>query len=165
MRCPRTQHPNNIPILKGEKQDFSLKIMHQAGFKTAHQAATLAKRHRQTIVPHPSLSDVFRVEAVFFLVENTFCILQQPMKYLVCKINSYHELHCKSCLITQYNDMFQKLREEILIMKRYFLHCKDALDSKLLLQVSVPQVCIHDLVTIVEPAMSSPSCNTGKVAF
>lgn len=30
----------------------------------------------------------------------------------------------------------QKLREEILVMKKYFLSCKSALDSKLLLQVS-----------------------------
>ena len=43
MPCPRTQHRNNVSILRVEKHDISLKIMHQAGFETARQAATLAK--------------------------------------------------------------------------------------------------------------------------
>ena len=30
--CPRTQHQNNVPILRGEKHVISLKILHQAGF-------------------------------------------------------------------------------------------------------------------------------------
>ena len=38
--CPRTQHLNNVPILRGEKHNISLKIMHQAGFETARQAAS-----------------------------------------------------------------------------------------------------------------------------
>ena len=38
--CPRTQHRNNVPILRGEKHDISLKILHQAGFETARQAVT-----------------------------------------------------------------------------------------------------------------------------
>ena len=41
--CPRTQHRNNVPILRGEKHDISLKIMRQAGFETVRQAATLKK--------------------------------------------------------------------------------------------------------------------------
>ena len=41
--CPRIQHQNNIPILRGEKHDISLKILHQAGFETARQAMALAK--------------------------------------------------------------------------------------------------------------------------
>ena len=40
--CPRTQHLNNVPRLRGEKHDISLKILHQAGFETARQAATSA---------------------------------------------------------------------------------------------------------------------------
>ena len=39
--CPRTQNRNNVPILRGEKHDFSLKILHQAGFETAGQATTM----------------------------------------------------------------------------------------------------------------------------
>ncbi len=31
----------------------------------------------------------------------------------------------------------QKLREEILVMKKYFISCQAALDSKLLLQVKL----------------------------
>ena len=40
---PRTQQRNNVPILRGEKHDISMKILHQAGFETARQAVTLAK--------------------------------------------------------------------------------------------------------------------------
>ena len=40
--CPKTQHRNNIPILRGEKHDISLKILHQAEFETARQIVTLA---------------------------------------------------------------------------------------------------------------------------
>ena len=40
MPCPRTQHLNNVPILRGENHDISLKILHQSGFETARQAAT-----------------------------------------------------------------------------------------------------------------------------
>ena len=31
--CQRTQHQNNAPILRGEKQDISLKILHLEGFE------------------------------------------------------------------------------------------------------------------------------------
>ena len=54
MPCPRTQHRNNVPILRGEKHDISLKILHQARFKTARQAATSAKHRALTIAPCPS---------------------------------------------------------------------------------------------------------------
>ena len=52
--CPRTHHLNNVPRLRGEKHDIFLKILHQAGFKTARQAATSAERHALTIAPCPS---------------------------------------------------------------------------------------------------------------
>ena len=55
MPCPRTLHPNNVPRLRGEKHDISLKILHQAGFKTARQAATSTERYALTIAPCPSL--------------------------------------------------------------------------------------------------------------
>ena len=35
--------------------DISLKMLHQAGFETARQAATSAERHALTIAPCPSL--------------------------------------------------------------------------------------------------------------
>ena len=50
---PRTHHLNNVPRLRGEKHDISLKILHQAGLETARQAATSAERHA-TIAPCPS---------------------------------------------------------------------------------------------------------------
>ena len=52
---PRTQHRNNVPILRGEKHDISLKILHQAGFEPARQAVTLAKLRALTIAPRRSL--------------------------------------------------------------------------------------------------------------
>ena len=55
MPCQRTHHFNNVPRLRGEKHDISLKIQHQVGFKTARQAATSAERHALTIAPCPSL--------------------------------------------------------------------------------------------------------------
>ena len=60
MSCPRTHHLNNVPILKGEKHDISMKILHQAGFETARQAATSAERHALTIAPCPPLRELFR---------------------------------------------------------------------------------------------------------
>ena len=54
--CPRTHHLNNVPRLRGEKHDISLKILHQAGFETARQAATSAKRYALAIVPCLSLT-------------------------------------------------------------------------------------------------------------
>ena len=59
--CPRTQHRHNVPILRAEKDDVSLKILHQAGFETARQAATLVKLHALTIAPRPSL-DVCKMQ-------------------------------------------------------------------------------------------------------
>ena len=41
--CARTQHLDNVPMLRWEKHDISLKILHQAGFETARQAVALAK--------------------------------------------------------------------------------------------------------------------------
>ena len=37
MPCPRTQHLNNVPILRGEKHDICLEILHQSGFETARR--------------------------------------------------------------------------------------------------------------------------------
>ena len=56
--CPRT-HLNNVPRLRGEKHDISLKILHQAGFETARQAATSAERHALTIAPCPSPQSLY----------------------------------------------------------------------------------------------------------
>ena len=64
MPCPRTQHQNNVPMLRnGEKHDISIKIPHQAGLETARQAATLAKRHALTISPRPSLNSIARISS------------------------------------------------------------------------------------------------------
>ena len=56
MPCPRTHHRDNVPILRKEKHNISLKILHQAVLETARQAATLAKLHAQTIASCPSLT-------------------------------------------------------------------------------------------------------------
>ena len=53
--CPRAKHRNNVPILRRGKHDISQKTLRQVGFKTARQAATLAKLHAQTIATRPSL--------------------------------------------------------------------------------------------------------------
>ena len=58
MSCLRTQHQINVPILRGEKHDISLEILHQAGFETARQAVTLAKLRAPAIAPRPSLNIV-----------------------------------------------------------------------------------------------------------
>ena len=42
MPCLRTQHRNNVPILRGEKHDISLKILHKAGFEK-----------QKMFLPHP----------------------------------------------------------------------------------------------------------------
>ena len=57
MPCPRTQYRNNVPILRGEKHNISLKILHQAGFEfeTARQAVTMAKLRALAIARRPSL--------------------------------------------------------------------------------------------------------------
>ena len=49
MPCTRTQHRNNVTGLRVEKHDFSLKIVHQAGFETARQAATSVTQQAQNI--------------------------------------------------------------------------------------------------------------------
>ena len=38
--CPRTHHRKDVPKLRGEKHDISLKILHQTGLETTRQAAT-----------------------------------------------------------------------------------------------------------------------------
>ena len=49
------QHRKNVPILRAEKHENFLKILHRAGFETAREAAALAKRYALTIAPHPPL--------------------------------------------------------------------------------------------------------------
>ena len=71
MPCPRTQHLNNVPRLRGEKHDISLKILHQAGFETARQAARSAELHALTIAPCPSLF------TQLFFFQNGFILSQQ----------------------------------------------------------------------------------------
>ena len=52
--CPRTQHwYHNVPTLRGEKHDISLKILHLASLELAQQAATLAKLCAVAIAPRP----------------------------------------------------------------------------------------------------------------
>ena len=55
---PKDTTSNNFPILRGEKHDISLKILHQAGFETARQAATLTKLRALTISPCPSTCSI-----------------------------------------------------------------------------------------------------------
>jgi len=44
---------------------------------------------------------------------------------------------------------FQKLRQDILLMKPYFITCKEAMEARLLLQVSGPSHCPnHHLVPL-----------------
>ena len=55
---PKDTTSKQFPILRREKHDISLKILHQAGFESARQAATLTKVRALTIAPCPSLSNV-----------------------------------------------------------------------------------------------------------
>ena len=45
--CPRTQQRNIVPMLRGENMIISLKILNQAGFETARQAAYICQCRRQ----------------------------------------------------------------------------------------------------------------------
>ena len=63
MSGTRTQHRNNVPISRGEKHDTSLKILRQAGFETALQAATLTKLRALTIAPSPYLTRYYISQA------------------------------------------------------------------------------------------------------
>ena len=47
-------HQINVPILRGEKHDISLKILLQTGFETTRQSATSSKRYGLSIAPCPS---------------------------------------------------------------------------------------------------------------
>ena len=47
----RTHHRNNdVPALRGETYNISLKILHQMGIELARQATAIAKRYALTIV-------------------------------------------------------------------------------------------------------------------
>ena len=56
VKCLAEGHNILTMSLRGDKHDISLKILHQAGFETARQAATSAERHALTIAPCPSRS-------------------------------------------------------------------------------------------------------------
>ena len=76
--CPRTQHLNNVPRLRGGgEHDFSLKILHQAGFEIVRQAATSAERYSLTIAPCPSLKEAVRGVTLLYKNNRT----QLPNKY------------------------------------------------------------------------------------
>ena len=62
MPCSRTQHQKNVPRLKREKNDISLKILHQVGFETARQVATSAEYNAVPIYPCPSLMAAHRLQ-------------------------------------------------------------------------------------------------------
>ena len=67
---------NNVPRLRGEEHYISLKILHQAGFETARQAATSAERHAPTIAPCSSLwvfsiSDVLLI--LIMIIKCSYC--------------------------------------------------------------------------------------------
>ena len=79
MPCPRKQHLNNVPRLRGEKHDISLKILHQTGFETARQAATSAERHALTIAPCPSLYgyvSFFSLQGIVYVTFTIFKVYQ-----------------------------------------------------------------------------------------
>ena len=98
MPSPRTQHLNNVPRLRREKDDISLKILHQAGFETARQAAT--ERHALTIALCPSPGTSLKTYIIYMLrlrqyhdyagptsnkqcVDVLFCIMYTSMEIVV----------------------------------------------------------------------------------
>ena len=54
---------------------MSLKILHQARFETARQAATSAKRHALTIAPCPSLTHTIGIQVKQKELTKTFIII------------------------------------------------------------------------------------------
>ena len=82
MPCPRTQHRNNVPILKGEEHEISLKTLHQAGFETARQAVTLAKLRVLAIAPRPSLDHMtYYVEWAMSFHPTTIYFCSKPLQH------------------------------------------------------------------------------------
>ena len=75
--CPRTQYLNNVPRLRGEKHDISLKILHQAGFETARQAATWEECHALTM--HCAMS----------LLRTKWVLKHQDLQMFGPKLNKY----------------------------------------------------------------------------
>ena len=86
MPCPRTHYLNNVPRLRGEKHDISLKILHQAGFETARQAGTLAERHALTIAPCPSLLNSILVVLYRYYPHNYLLTNENAQK--ICSVIS-----------------------------------------------------------------------------
>ena len=70
----RRQHQHNVPTSKGKKHEISLKILHQGGFKTAQQAATLANPHALIIAPRPNLANLLPLSHAKFLVWRDKCM-------------------------------------------------------------------------------------------
>ena len=55
-------------------------------------------------------------------------------KSLIAQFSARNLISCDR-IVTLLSGFLQRLREEILIMKKYFVTCREALESKLLLQV------------------------------
>ena len=83
--CPRTQHRNKVLILRGEKHDISLKILHQAGFETARQAVTLEKHRALDIAPRPSLVHIENLD-IYYVVNS-----RKKKAYIINDSSNYRE--------------------------------------------------------------------------
>ena len=114
--CPRTHHPNNVPRLRGEKHDISLKILHQAVFETALQAATLAERNAVTIAPCPShccqliCNDLLTSQLIYndlFTADSSYtmtCSLPSSPT-MTCSLLTAHLQRSAHCWQLIYNDL------------------------------------------------------------
>ena len=106
----------SLLLYKDEKVTFSSKInLRMRLFKASNFSLSRAPRKCPTQISPISL------------LSNKCCVVHSvPCEFI--QIESLYDCVC-NCL--------QRLREEILIMKKYFVTCREALESKLLLQVCV----------------------------
>ena len=108
--CLATQHRNNVPRLRGEKHDFSLKILHQAGFETARQVATLSKRHALAIAPCPSLRKYISFFCSIWTIISMYRIHHPNLatgRYLCCPPKVW-----ASCASTSWQDRWRQVKKQ-----------------------------------------------------
>ena len=94
--CPKTQHRNNIPILREEKHYISMTILLQVGCKTTRQAMTLTKRLALTIKPCASVWDIF-VIWLFVSFSVSFYSLRTWEWHLVTAFTKWRKVYGTIC--------------------------------------------------------------------
>ena len=107
--CPRTQHRNNVPILRREKHDISLKVLHQAGFETARQTVTLAKLRALAIAPRPSLYTIGAVSGFLNLCHLKYNFVE-TFQGITSHFVKYHKKNICSMEILKIDYVIRQIR-------------------------------------------------------